>query len=71
VELACATGLADLVVDLTETGQTLRENGLTILDVICSSSASLIANKASYALKLSRLEEIKRRLIDASHGKEY
>jgi len=69
-ELACASGLADLVVDLVETGQTLEENGLKILEVICSSSARLIVNNASHAMKLKRIEEIKRKLTDAAFRKK-
>lgn len=70
VELACVSGLTDLVVDLVDTGQTLKENGLEILEVICSTSARLIVNNASHAMKLSQIEEIKRRLTDASYRKK-
>jgi len=51
VELAPVLGLADCIVDLVETGQTLRDNGLRILEVITESSGRLIANRASYQLK--------------------
>jgi len=70
VELACASGLAELVVDLVQTGQTLKENGLEILEVICSSSARLIVNHASQAMKFQRIEQITRKLIDASNPKK-
>lgn len=70
VELACVSGLADLVVDLVETGQTLQENGLKILEVVGSSSARLIANNASHAMMPKRIEDIKRRLTDASNRKK-
>ncbi len=61
VELAPLVGLADLIVDLVQTGVTLRENGLTELRVILESQAVLIANRASYRL---RAEPV-RQLIDA------
>jgi ATP phosphoribosyltransferase len=61
VELAPLVGLADLIVDLVQTGSTLRENGLTELRVILESQAILVANRASYRL---RPDEI-RRFIDA------
>ena len=51
VELAPVLGLADCIVDLVETGRTLRENGLCIVEVIAESSARLVVNRASYQLK--------------------
>lgn len=51
VEVAPLLGLADCIVDLVETGQTLRENGLRIVEVIAESTARLIVNRASYHLK--------------------
>ncbi len=51
VELAPALGLADCIVDLVETGRTLRENGLAVTDVIAQSAAQLVVNRASYQLK--------------------
>ena len=51
VELAPALGLADCIVDLVETGRTLRENGLAVTDVIENSAAQLVVNRASYQLK--------------------
>ena len=51
VELAPVLGLALYIVDLVETGRTLRENGLVVLDTIAKSSARLIVNRASYHLK--------------------
>jgi ATP phosphoribosyltransferase len=61
VELAPLVGLADLIVDLVQTGVTLRENGLAELRVIMESQAVLIANRASYRLKARPV----RALIDA------
>ena len=53
VELAPVLGLADCIVDLVETGRTLQENGLQVIDVIDESSARLVINRASYQLKAS------------------
>lgn len=51
VEVAPLLGLADCIVDLVETGRTLHENGLRIVEVIAESTARLIVNRASYHLK--------------------
>jgi len=51
VELAPALGLADLIVDLVETGRTLKDNGLSIVEVITESTGRLVVNRASYQLK--------------------
>lgn len=51
VELAPVLGLADCIVDLVETGRTLHENGLSIVEVIAESTARLVVNRASYQLK--------------------
>lgn len=61
VELAPLVGLADLIVDLVQSGTTLRENGLAELRVILESQAVLIANRASYRLRAGDI----RALIDA------
>lgn len=60
VELAPIIGLSDVIVDIVETGKTLKENGLVIIEDICQISARLIANKVSFktkAQKISRLVE--------------
>jgi ATP phosphoribosyltransferase len=51
IELAPLIGLADRIVDVVETGRTLKENGLEILDVIAESSARLVINRAGYQTK--------------------
>ena len=51
IELVSLLGLADRIVDLVESGQTLKENGLEIVEVIAESSARLIVNRASYQIK--------------------
>lgn len=56
IELAPLLGLSDVIVDIVETGTTLKENGLVVLDKVADVSARLIVNKASYATKTSRIE---------------
>ena len=51
IELAPLVGLSECIVDLTATGTTLRENDLTVLDDISSSTARVIANRGSYRLR--------------------
>jgi len=57
--------IMDVIVDLTETGETLRKNGLEIIDTLMESSTKLIANKASFkdAKKRQAMEEIKTLLL--------
>jgi len=58
VELAPVTGLADLIVDLVETGATLAQNGLEVKEEIVSVSSLLVANRASYKLKAEPISEL-------------
>ncbi len=58
VELAPALGLADLIVDLVETGRTLRENGLTVVEEIAESTGRLVVNRASYQLKSEAVTQL-------------
>jgi len=51
IELAPLIGLADRIVDVVETGRTLKENGLEVLEVIAESSARLLINRAGYQTK--------------------
>lgn len=55
VELAPLVGLAHVIVDLVETGRTLKENGLTILEEICPISARLIVNRVSLKMENERI----------------
>lgn len=67
VELAPVLGLADCIVDLVETGRTLAENGLEVVEVITESTGRLVVNRASYQLKaaaLFRLLEALGRILD-------
>lgn len=64
VELAPILGLCDGIVDIMETGTTLRENGLVVYERICEISARVIVNRASFKLKrteiLSLLEDLQK-----------
>lgn len=62
VELAPLTGMVDAIVDLTQTGSTLRENRLVELEQLFTSSARLIANPVSHKLKAAAIDEVVARL---------
>lgn len=59
IELAPILGLSDVIVDIVETGKTLKENGLEPFETIVQISARLIANKASYSFKTEKINKIK------------
>ncbi len=58
IEIAPILGLSDVIVDIVETGTTLKENNLEVLETIVPISARLIANKASFKFKTSQIEQI-------------
>ncbi|MCR4908946.1 MAG: ATP phosphoribosyltransferase [Lachnospiraceae bacterium] len=58
VELAPIVGLSEVIVDIVETGSTLRENGLTVLEEICPLSARVVVNQVSMRLEYDRIREI-------------
>jgi ATP phosphoribosyltransferase len=58
VEIAPLLGLAHWILDLVETGRTLRENGLVIVDTVVESSARLIVNRASHKLRLEEHQRL-------------
>lgn len=58
VELAPILGLCDAIVDIMETGTTLKENGLIVFDRICNISARVIVNKASFKLKREEITNL-------------
>ncbi|MEW8979090.1 MAG: ATP phosphoribosyltransferase [Symbiobacterium sp.] len=58
IEVAPKVGLADLIVDIVETGRTLRENNLVVVEELWTSSMRLIANRAAYRLKAERIGPI-------------
>ena len=58
IELAPAVGIADLVVDLVQTGRTLVANGLVELETIMESQATLVVNRASHKLRFAPVQEV-------------
>ena len=58
VELGPIVGLSDVIVDIVETGSTLRENGLEVLEEICPLSARMIVNQVSMQMEAKRINEI-------------
>jgi len=58
VELAPLVGLSDVIVDIVETGKTLKENGLDVLEVICPLSARFVVNKVSMKMHRDRIMNI-------------
>ncbi len=62
VELAPLTGLADLIVDLVETGSTLAQNGLVMVEEVARVSSVLVANRAAYKLRRAAIAPLVERL---------
>jgi len=69
IEIAPLTGIADVIVDLVSTGQTLKENNLTQGPEILGSSARLILNPASYFYKKARIQEILQKIMNSTSPK--
>ena len=64
IEIAPILGLSDVIVDIVETGTTLRENHLVVTETITPISARLIANKASFKFKSDAIEKITKSLAE-------
>lgn len=58
IELAPIVGLSEVIVDIVETGSTLKENGLVVLDEVCPLSACMIVNPVSMRLENDRIKEL-------------
>ena len=58
IEIAPILGLSDVIVDIVETGTTLKENNLEVIETVVPISARLIANKASFKFKNEQIEKI-------------
>ena len=58
IEIAPILGLSDVIVDIVETGATLKENNLEVIDTIIPISARLISNKASFKFKTGEIEKL-------------
>ena len=67
VELAPILGLSDRIVDLVETGRTLKENGLEVIDVITETTARLIVNRASFHLQRDEVSKLISELGNVLH----
>ena len=70
IELAPILGLSDVIVDIVETGTTLRENGLRVVTEFMPISARFIANKASYQFKHQEMDEMLEKLRGALKEQE-
>ena len=58
IELAPIVGLSDVIVDIVETGSTLRENGLSVLEEVCPLSARMVVNPVSMKMEQQRIAKI-------------
>ena len=58
VELGPVIGLSDVILDIVESGSTLKANGLTVLETVCECSARLVVNRVSMKTKQVRIQEI-------------
>jgi ATP phosphoribosyltransferase len=66
MELAPLLGLSDQIVDLVDTGNTLKANGLVPLETICEISSRLVVNKASMKMKTARIKPLIRKLAQCA-----
>ena len=62
IEIAPILGLSDVIVDIVETGTTLKENDLVVIDTVVPISARLIANKSSYKFKNEEIDKVVRNI---------
>ncbi len=58
IELAPIVGLSEVIVDIVETGSTLRENGLEVLEEVCPLSARMVVNQVSMRMENERIRDI-------------
>ena len=58
IELAPIVGLSEVIVDIVETGSTLKENGLDVLEEICDLSARIVVNQVSMKMEQERINNI-------------
>lgn len=69
IELAPIVGLSEVICDIVETGTTLRENGLTVLEEVCPLSARVIVNQVSMKMENERITKLIRDLRQVIDGK--
>ncbi len=70
VELGPLVGLSDVIVDIVETGATLRENGLDVLEEICPLSARFVVNKVSMKMERDRIMSMVKAFTEKTEGNE-
>lgn len=70
IELAPIVGLAEVIVDIVETGSTLRENGLKVLEEVCDLSARVVVNQVSMRMENERIMKLLQGLSEVITGKE-
>ena len=70
IELAPLVGLSEVIVDIVETGSTLRENGLTVLEEICPLSARMVVNQVSMKTENQRISALIRDFQELVRKKE-
>lgn len=70
IEIAPILGLSDVIVDIVETGTTLKENNLEVFETIVPISARLIANKSSFKFKSEQIEKIVREIELSQEAKK-
>ena len=58
IELAPIVGLSEVIVDIVETGSTLRENGLKVLEEVCPLSARMVVNQVSMKMENERMSKL-------------
>ena len=58
IELAPIVGLSEVIVDIVETGSTLRENGLVVLEEVCPLSARVVVNPVSMRMENERITKL-------------
>lgn len=62
IELAPIVGLAEVICDIVETGSTLRENGLSVLEEVCPLSARMVVNQVSMKMESERISDLIQKL---------
>lgn len=70
IEIAPILGLSDVIVDIVETGKTLKENNLEVISTVVPISARLIANKAGFKFKTAAIEHVRDSLAAQLKEKE-
>lgn len=70
VELAPLLGLSDAIIDIVETGSTLKENGLEVIEKVCDISARLIVNTASMKLRKQEIDTLINQMEQAKETKK-